>query len=85
MAARCSYLCGDQPGWTTTTCVSQASLGIVCLRQCTTATNAAECPAGSACTEQRRPDGKSRMVCVPKAPRCGMCPLTRDCCWARAH
>jgi A/G-specific adenine glycosylase len=25
------------------------------------------------------------MVCVPKIPRCGSCPLAADCCWSRAH
>jgi A/G-specific adenine glycosylase len=25
------------------------------------------------------------MVCLPKIPRCGSCPLVADCCWSRAH
>jgi A/G-specific adenine glycosylase len=25
------------------------------------------------------------MVCVPKIPRCGSCPLATDCRWSRAH
>jgi A/G-specific adenine glycosylase len=25
------------------------------------------------------------MVCLPKIPRCGSCPLAADCCWSRAH
>ncbi len=65
----CSSICPDLAGWPTTTCINESSLGgPSCMRQCTTASNASECPAGSTC-EQRVRNGtttSTRNVCVPE-------------------
>ncbi len=63
----CSGLCPDEPGFPSTFCASEPALGgSVCVRQCTPASNAAECPADSTCVERNR-SGKSgsAYVCEP--------------------
>jgi hypothetical protein len=64
----CTRYCPDLPGWADTTCVNEPDLGgPICVRQCTPAYHASECPAGTECVS--RPwmaDGsKTRNVCVP--------------------
>jgi hypothetical protein len=64
---RCQRFCPDQTGTPWTVCVNEAALGgSTCLRQCTPASNASECPADHACVERRRADGTaSKNVCLP--------------------
>ena len=64
----CSWYCPDQPGWPTTFCVDEPTLGgLSCVRQCTPASNASECPAGTACVERPRAGtGPVRTVCLPQ-------------------
>ncbi len=63
----CSAACPDQPGFATTTCVKSSPLGGAgCLRTCTPASNAPECPASHDCRAMARPNGTTRNVCVPR-------------------
>ena len=62
----CTRFCPDLPGWPMTTCIADATpAGPTCLRQCTPASNASECPAGYRCELRTRVGGSSRSVCVP--------------------
>ncbi len=62
----CTRGCPDEPGSPWTTCVTEASLGgATCLRQCTPASNAAECPADMPCEPRTKPTGAVKNVCVP--------------------
>jgi hypothetical protein len=67
----CARACPDQPGWPWTFCadddVAGAADGGSCLRRCTPAANASECPPDTAC--------------VPRA-RAGDPAVTRDVCAA---
>lgn len=65
----CNGLCPDQPGWPWTFCASDAGLGdddAGCLRQCTPALGAPECPAGFVCEPRQRSGGRAatKDVCV---------------------
>jgi len=63
----CTRYCSDQPGYPSTFCADDAALGDTCLRTCTPASNASECPADSDCVLRSRPDKSStKYVCVPK-------------------
>jgi hypothetical protein len=64
----CTAYCPDQPGFPTTACINEASLGgATCLRQCTPSSNASECPAGYVCDQRNRNGSTSkRNVCVPE-------------------
>ena len=63
----CSRFCPDEPGWPATFCADDAKVGKGCLRSCTPASNASECPADSACVARPRVGEPGRMsnVCVP--------------------
>jgi len=64
----CTRFCPDMPGWAETTCVEESELGgKSCVRQCTPASNASECPAGTTCEVRRwaADASKTRTVCVP--------------------
>lgn len=65
----CASICPDMAGWPMTTCINEPSLGgATCLRQCTPASNASECPGGATC-EQRLRNGtttSTRHVCIPE-------------------
>lgn len=63
----CARTCPDQAGSATTFCVNEAALGgPVCLRTCTPATNAPECPADTQCVERTRNGTTTkRYVCEP--------------------
>ena len=64
----CTKYCPDEPGVPTTFCVDEPLLGgATCVRQCTTSSNASECPAGTRC-ELRTRNGSTfaREVCVPE-------------------
>ena len=63
----CARFCADQPGWPTTFCAADPSLGDGCLRACTPASNASECAADETCSERARvgEPGTRRFVCVP--------------------
>jgi hypothetical protein len=65
----CDRYCADQPGFADTFCVTAPDLGPggSCVRQCTPASNAAECPADSTCEPRARNGLTSpvRNVCVP--------------------
>ncbi len=50
----CARYCPDEPGWPTTFCAADPTLGNECLRGCTPASNASECPAESACVQRAR-------------------------------
>jgi hypothetical protein len=64
----CDQFCPDQPGWTTTMCATDDTLGTTCLRRCTPASNASECAGGESCQQRTRPaDGSSDYVCVPQS------------------
>jgi hypothetical protein len=64
----CARYCTDEPGWPTTFCADDATLGQTCLRECTPASNASECPADSDCTARSRvgDPGTQKFVCVPR-------------------
>jgi len=66
----CSVACPDRPGWATTFCSADPArwTGGKCLRTCTPALNASECPADSDCVERSRPGNSSstRFACVPR-------------------
>lgn len=65
----CARFCPDQAGWASTFCASAPALGgNSCLRQCTPASNASECPANSDCLQRANPgDSKYlRTVCIPR-------------------
>src|SRR5262249_6760717 len=65
----CARFCPDEPGWPSTFCAADSRLGNECLRTCTPASNASECPADSDCVQRGRV-GEARTlryVCVPKA------------------
>jgi hypothetical protein len=63
----CSRYCPDEPGWPSTFCAADADLGNGCLRTCTPASNASECPADSDCVQRTRAGGGSvKYVCVPR-------------------
>ena len=64
----CTRSCPDLPGWPWTFCVNESSLGgPTCLRECTPASNASECPAGFTCQLRSRNGDASRQqnVCIP--------------------
>jgi hypothetical protein len=63
----CTRFCADRPGWPETFCArSDAPLGDTCLRTCTPASNAPECPGGFSCVERTRPGTTTKkFVCVP--------------------
>ena len=63
----CSHFCPDEPGWPSTFCAADPKLGDTCLRSCTPASNASECPADSTCVERARAGqpSKTENVCVP--------------------
>lgn len=65
----CDRLCPDMPGYADTFCTQVPSFGSggFCVRQCTTTSNAAECPTDVACVAKAR-NGQatvSRTVCAP--------------------
>jgi len=62
----CARYCADEPGWPTTFCAADP-LGNTCLRECTPASNASECPADSTCVARARvSDSKTtKYVCDP--------------------
>jgi hypothetical protein len=64
----CTRFCPDMPGWTSTFCAADPTLGSGCLRKCTPASNASECPADSDCLVRSRPGnvGTPTAVCVPR-------------------
>jgi hypothetical protein len=64
----CSRFCADEPGWPMTFCAADASMGNGCLRTCTPASNASECPADSDCVQRTRVGDSrtARFVCVPR-------------------
>jgi hypothetical protein len=63
----CTRFCPDVPGWPMTTCIADVTAaGPSCLRQCTSASNASECPADTRCEIRTRVGGSSRSVCVPQ-------------------
>ncbi|MBK8997322.1 MAG: L,D-transpeptidase [Myxococcales bacterium] len=64
----CTGSCPDQAGTPLTYCVNDPALGgSMCARSCTPASNASECPAGSACVTRKQVGStKSRSVCVPE-------------------
>jgi hypothetical protein len=63
----CSGSCPDQPGFPTTFCASEPSLGgNVCMRQCNPNSNLAECPADSQCVQRNRAGRSgSAYICEP--------------------
>jgi hypothetical protein len=65
----CASACADQPGYADTFCASVAALGPggSCVRQCTTSSNAAECPTDMACTTMpgNGQPAIAKSVCVP--------------------
>jgi len=64
----CAGPCPDEPGFPVTTCVNDPALGgSMCARRCTPASNASECPSGSACvTRTQVGTGAPRSVCIPQ-------------------
>src|SRR5262249_10132443 len=66
----CSSLCPDQPGWADTFCASVPALGAApsCVRQCTLASNGAECPSDMTCAQTTRAAGGTRTACLPSSP-----------------
>jgi hypothetical protein len=65
----CDRYCDDQPGYADTFCAAAPSVGAggSCLRQCTPASNAAECPRDHACVPLARNGMAStvKYVCAP--------------------
>ncbi len=66
----CDRYCADQPGYADTFCAREATLGSggSCVRTCTPASNASECPASTACVARAR-NGQptvTRNVCIPR-------------------
>jgi hypothetical protein len=63
----CARFCPDMPSYATTFCAQDPSLGPTCLRACSDASNASECPADFACeTRPRAGEPRTtRTVCVP--------------------
>jgi hypothetical protein len=63
----CARFCPDEPGWPATFC-ADSSIGQSCLRTCTLASNASECPANSDCIDAPRVGDSAtvRTVCVPR-------------------
>ena len=65
----CDRYCDDQPGYADTFCAAAPSLGAggSCLRQCTPASNAAECPRDQSCVSLGRNGMPTtvRNVCAP--------------------
>ena len=63
----CSRFCADEPGSASTFCADDAEVGKSCLRTCTPASNASECPADSKCVSRPRVGDPthSANVCVP--------------------
>jgi hypothetical protein len=65
----CDRYCSDQPGYADTFCAAAPSLGAggSCLRQCTPASNAAECPRDQSCVPLARNGMPTaiRSVCAP--------------------
>jgi len=61
----CSRYCPDEPGYPGTFCAGDLS---ECLRTCTPASNASECPADSDCVQRSRAgdDATVKYVCVPR-------------------
>ena len=66
----CAQFCTDLPGYADTFCARDDGLGTggQCARQCTPASNASECSAGSACVARGRNGAPStvRNVCIPR-------------------
>lgn len=64
----CTSACPDQAGWPTTFCTNEPQLGgNACVRQCSPASNASECPEGTTCVSRTRPNSTtSRSVCIPE-------------------
>ncbi len=66
----CDTFCTDQPGYPDTFCARDDVLGAggSCARTCTTASNASECSAGSACVVRGRNGASSilKNVCIPR-------------------
>ncbi|MBI4951058.1 MAG: L,D-transpeptidase [Myxococcales bacterium] len=64
----CTQYCPDQAGSAPTFCVNEPELGgATCVRQCTPASNGAECPAGFTCESRTRNGGSTvKSVCVPE-------------------
>ena len=61
----CTKACPDMPGTPWTTCAREPSTRVLsCERQCTLASNASECAAGTACVERTRAAGDTRTVCA---------------------
>ena len=62
----CSLFCPDEPGTPSTFCADD-TMGHTCLRTCTPASNASECPADSNCVPRHRAGMAARVanVCVP--------------------
>jgi hypothetical protein len=65
----CTRYCADQPGYADTFCIDEDALGAggSCVRTCTPASNAAECPADHTCEARGRngQPGVVKHVCVP--------------------
>ncbi len=63
----CSHYCPDEPGWPSTFCAADP-IGNSCLRSCTPASNASECPADSNCVARARVGDPTtvKYVCDPK-------------------
>ena len=49
----CARFCPDEPGFPSTFCAADP-IGNTCLRSCTPASNASECPADSQCVQRAR-------------------------------
>jgi L,D-transpeptidase catalytic domain len=62
----CTRYCPDVPGAPMTTCAQDATLGTTCMRRCTLATNASECPAETRCVSHARPGQAAAYVCTPE-------------------
>jgi L,D-transpeptidase catalytic domain len=62
----CGRYCPDEPGWPSTFCAADGNNE--CLRTCTPASNASECPADSDCVQRSRvsDSGTVKYVCVPR-------------------
>jgi hypothetical protein len=63
----CLASCPDQPGAPTTICIHDRSDAASCFRECTPASNAAECAAGFDCVRSQGGDTRSGFHCHPHA------------------
>jgi hypothetical protein len=63
----CNKFCADQPGYADTFCATAPSLSTSgsCLRQCTPASNASECPSDTTCTSVARYDATRPPTVAP--------------------